>query len=134
MYTVCREIFVVAHLCELYTTCENNNRENMDVVQINPMWIDYAWGHCISTSSKILLFQAHTDTILKCPFFCHWFMANNSHWAIDHCYRIGHYFQPLVRKSILQAWLDPEPRRLCRYGDPSYSFHKRTLLSFSHVG
>ena len=45
--------------------------------------------------------------------------------------RVQHHFQPLARESILQPSLKQELRRLCRHGDPSYSFrdfrHFRTL-------
>ena len=134
---VCQEMFAMEYFrkfCELYTTHENTNREDLDVVA-SKRHVNRLWCHCIITSTEILLFQAHTEHYLQVSLLLpliHSQQQSLSNWLLLQN-RDQHYFQPLACKSILQASLDQELRHLCRYGDPSYSFHKRTLVSFSHV-
>ena len=89
--TVCWKMFVMKYFCELYTTRENKNHEDMGVVASKhhvDSWID--GGVIVSLlQARFCCSKPTRSIIFKCPFFCHWFMANNSHWATDHCYIIG---------------------------------------------
>ena len=77
--------------CKLYTTRENKNREDMGMVASKchvDSWIDY--GIIVSLlQARFYCSKSTRNTIFKFPFFYHWFMFNNCHWGIDHCYRIG---------------------------------------------
>ena len=66
-------MFVVEYFCELYTTRENKNREDMGMVASKlhvDSRIDY--GVIVSLLQKrFCSSKPIRSTIFKCPFFCH---------------------------------------------------------------
>ena len=86
----------------------------------------FKWDSAVPSQHRALSSSVPSSTIDSWPTTV---IEQLSNWSLLQN-RDQHHFQPLARKSIIQASLDQEPRRLCRYGDFSYSFHKQILCHF----